>query len=122
MKLTKSFVLSEFNCNDGTPVPPELVPNVIELSKQLQALRDDIGEPLTILSGFRTVAWNARVGGKVKSQHLYARAADLTCKSLKPRELKARIEKLIKAKKMKDGGIGLYPGFVHYDIGPARRW
>ena len=43
-------------------------------------------------------------------------------KSKTPRQVKAIIERLIKAGKMHNGGIGLYPGFVHYDVRsrPAR--
>jgi uncharacterized protein YcbK (DUF882 family) len=54
--------------------------------------------------------------------HLKAMASDLVCRSLTPKQLKAVIEKLIKEGKMKNGGIGLYPSFVHYDIGATRRW
>lgn len=122
MKLTKSFQLSEFACNDGTQVPEILIPNVKELAKNLQVLRDEIGESLTINSGYRSPSWNKKIGGVKSSMHLKAMASDLVCKSLTPKQLKAVIEKLIKEGKMKNGGIGLYPSFVHYDIGDARRW
>jgi uncharacterized protein YcbK (DUF882 family) len=122
MKLTKSFQLSEFACNDGTQVPESLIPNVRSLAKNLQVLRDEIGETLTINSGYRSPSWNKKVGGAKNSMHLQAMASDLVCRSLTPNQLKAVIEKLIKEGKMKNGGIGLYPSFVHYDIGPVRRW
>ena len=122
MKLTKSFQLSEFACNDGTQVPEALIPNVKELAKNLQVLRDEIGESLTINSGYRSPYWNKKIGGVKSSMHLKAMASDLVCKSLTPKQLKAVIEKLIKQGKMKNGGIGLYPSFVHYDIGAVRRW
>lgn len=122
MKLTKSFQLSEFACNDGTQVPESLIPAVKELAKNLQVLRDEIGETLTINSGYRSPAWNKKIGGVKNSMHLKAMASDLVCKSLTPKQLKAVIEKLIKEGKMKNGGIGLYPSFVHYDIGATRRW
>jgi uncharacterized protein YcbK (DUF882 family) len=122
MKLTKSFQLSEFACNDGTQVPESLIPNVKELAKNLQVLRDEIGESLTINSGYRSPSWNKKIGGVKSSMHLKAMASDLVCKSLTPKQLKSVIEKLIKEGKMKNGGIGLYPSFVHYDIGATRRW
>jgi uncharacterized protein YcbK (DUF882 family) len=122
MKLTKSFQLSEFACNDGTQVPENLIPAVKELAKNLQVLRDEIGESLTINSGYRSPAWNKKIGGVKNSMHLKAMASDLVCRSLTPKQLKAVIEKLIKEGKMKNGGIGLYPSFVHYDIGATRRW
>lgn len=121
--MTKNFNLHEFSCNDGTPVPKNLIPNVQELANNLQVLRDYIGEPLRILSAYRTPEHNAKVGGKKNSFHMRAMAADLACRSKSPRQLHTIIEKLIAEKKMKQGGLGLYKGFVHYDIrGIKSRW
>lgn len=123
MTLTKNFELSEFSCKDGTPVPQEYLCNIQLLAYNLQTLRDELGEPLKILSGYRTKEWNKKVGGKPASMHLTAKAADLTVKSKTPKQLHALIEKLIKEGKMKDGGLGLYPGFVHYDVRQSHaRW
>lgn len=123
MKLTKNFNREEFDCRDGTKVPLSLFSNVQELAQNLQVLRDDIGEPVRVNSGYRTPAYNKKIGGAPKSQHTLAKAADITAKSFTPRQLAARIEKLIKAGKMRQGGIGIYPGFVHYDVrGVKARW
>ena len=116
MQLTKNFHLHEFACNDGTPVPDELIPNVRKLAEQLQVLRDAIGEPLRINSAYRHKTYNERIGGKPNSQHLTASAADITVRSMSPRKLKGVVERLIKQKKLWFGGIGLYPGFLHVDI------
>lgn len=123
MQLTSNFNLAEFACKDGTPVPADLIPNVELLAKNLQVLRDHLGEPIHINSGYRSPAHNAAVGGKKNSYHMKAMAADITCKSKTPKQLAAVIEKLIADKKMKQGGIGIYPGFVHYDVrGTKARW
>lgn len=123
MQLTTNFNLAEFACKDGTPVPADLIPNVELLAKNLQVLRDHLGEPIHINSGYRSPAHNEKVGGKKNSKHMKAMAADITCKSKTPKQLAAIIEKLIAAKKMKQGGIGIYPGFVHYDVrGSKARW
>lgn len=123
MQLTKNFNLNEFACKDGTPVPPELIPNVQELAENLQVLRDELGEAIHINSAYRHEAYNKKIGGEKKSFHIKAMAGDITCKSLTPKKLHAKIEKLIAAGKMKQGGLGLYPGFVHYDIrGVKARW
>lgn len=116
MQLTTNFNLAEFACKDGTPVPSDLIPNVELLAKNLQVLRDHLGEPIHINSGYRSPAHNAKVGGKKNSYHMKAMAADITCKSKTPKQLAAIIEKLIAAKKMKQGGLGIYPGFVHFDV------
>jgi len=123
MQLTKNFSLSEFNCRDGRKVPPEYMPNVRELAANLQVLRDEIGEPININSSYRPPDYNKRIGGARNSQHLTASAADITAKSYTPKKLAAVIERLIKVGKMKQGGIGIYPGFTHYDIrGKRARW
>lgn len=123
MILTENFDREEFDCRDGTPVPPELMQNVLKLAEQLQILRDNLGESIHVNSGYRTTAYNKRVGGKPASQHLQAKAADITCKSKTPKQLAAYIEKLITAGTLKFGGIGVYPGFVHVDIRSSRaRW
>jgi uncharacterized protein YcbK (DUF882 family) len=122
-QLTTNFDLSEFACKDGTAVPADLIPNVELLAKNLQVLRDYLGEPIHINSGYRTPAYNAKVGGKKGSYHLKAMAADITCKSKTPKQLAAIIEKLIAAKKMVQGGLGVYPGFVHTDVRRTKaRW
>jgi uncharacterized protein YcbK (DUF882 family) len=123
-RLTQNFTLEEFACKDGTPVPEDLRGNVQELANNLQVLRDYLGEPIQVNSGYRTPAWNAsREGSAKNSQHLKAKAADIVCKSKTPKQLGAIIEKLIAAKKMKQGGLGIYPGFVHYDVrGRRARW
>lgn len=122
-QLTENFNISEFACHDGTDVPDHLEPNVQELANNLQVLRDYLGESVHVNSGFRTDAYNKRVGGKKNSQHPKANAADITVKSKTPKQLGAIIEKLIATGLMRQGGVGIYPGFVHYDIrGRKARW
>lgn len=116
-QLTKNFHIREFKCKDGTQVPAELIPNVQELADNLQVLRDYIDEGITINSGYRTKEWNAKQkGASPNSQHLKAKAGDLVTFSYTPKQLATIIKKLIKQGKMKQGGVGVYPSFVHYDI------
>jgi len=123
MQLTKNFQLDEFRCHDGTPVPLQLIPNAQKLADNLQVLRDYLGEPVHVNSGYRTPPYNAKVGGKKKSKHLLAQAGDITVKSKTPKQLAAVIEKLIAQGKMQQGGLGIYPGFIHYDVrGTRARW
>lgn len=123
MQLTKNFYLAEFHCRDGTKVPADLMPNVRELAENLQVLRDEIGEPVHINSAYRTKAYNKKVGGVPSSQHIKAKAADITAKSYTPKQLAAVVERLIKAKKLWFGGLGVYPGFIHVDTRKNKaRW
>ena len=116
MKLTKNFRLSEFACKDGTPVPSELMQNVIELAEQLQVLRDFIGKPIRVNSAYRTPSHNKKVGGSPLSQHLQAKAADIKVDGIRPSEVHGIIKELIKDGRMQEGGLGRYVSFTHYDI------
>lgn len=123
MYLTENFSIGDFACKDGASVPNELIPNVTLLADNLQVLRDHLGEPIHVNSGYRSPEYNAKVGGKKASYHMKAMAADITTKSKTPKQLAAIIEKLIAQKKMKQGGLGIYPGFIHYDVrGFKARW
>ena len=123
MKLTENFTLEEFGCADGTPVPKSLHGNVTLLAMNLQELRDELGEAVHINSAYRTPTHNKKVGGKPNSEHLKATAADITTRSKTPKQLASFIEKLIASGKMKQGGLGIYPSFVHYDVrGRKARW
>ena len=57
------------------------------------------------------------------SQHTLGKAADITAQGLKPKYVAAKIEQLISSGDMLQGGLGVYPTFVHYDIRKTRaRW
>jgi len=112
MQLTKNFNLSEFACNDGTPVPPEFLDNVAEVAKNLQVLRDELDFPVTINSGYRSPAYNKEIGGVSNSQHLQAKAADIVCSKYTVEQLYKTVIRLIEEGKMRDGGVGRYDTFV----------
>jgi len=124
MKLTKNFNREEFDCKDGTIVPDKYLKNVQEVANNLQVLRDYLGVSVSVTgSGYRTPSHNKKVGGAKESQHLTASAGDINAKGYAPKQLASEIELLIKEGKMKQGGIGIYPNFVHYDIrGTKARW
>lgn len=123
MRLTENFILEEFNCKDGTKVPKEYINNVLRLAQELQKLRTYIKEPIIIISGYRTKEYNIRVGGKIQSKHLDATAADIMVRRITARTLGNIIERLIKYKVMKEGGLGIYDTHVHYDTRPFKaRW
>lgn len=123
MMLTPHFALAEFACKDGSCVPDSLIPNVQALAEQLEILRVHIDRPIVIVSGYRSAAHNKRIKGAARSQHLYAKAADIRVAGYSSPELDRDILELIAAGKLRDGGVGLYSSWVHYDIGkPGRRW
>lgn len=121
---SENFNLSEFDCNDGTKVPEKYRGNVQLLMNQLEVLRKELGNvPIKINSAYRTPAYNKKIGGVNNSEHTFAKAVDIRTDSHTPSQIKKAIEKLIAEGKMMQGGIGLYPTFVHYDIrGTKSRW
>ena len=123
MKLEKNFNLSEFRCKDGSDVPEELLANVRKLAKNLQVIREHIGKPIKVISGYRSPSYNRRIGGARRSQHMLATAADIKVAGMSPSEVKAVIVGLIKSGKIDSGGVGLYKTFTHYDTrGRNARW
>ena len=123
MDLSKNFKLSEFACKDGVQVPAVYWENVQELANNLQVLRDSFKKPILINSAYRHLDYNRSIGGSEKSRHLTAEAADIVIDGVRPEDIFARIERLIETGKMKQGGLGLYNTFVHYDIrGSLARW
>lgn len=123
IKLTDNFPLKEFKCSDGTDVPEEYMDNVRELAENLQVLRDFVGAPVYINSGYRTPEYNEEIGGSKNSQHTLAKAADIRTKKIRPKCLHIIIEGLIRTGKMKQGGLGLYDDFIHYDVRDGKaRW
>ena len=84
MKLSKNFTLEEMvaTSHKGLQDIPalEVVQNLQKLCVLvLQPLRDTIGSPVYINSGYRSKRLNARVGGVPNSRHLQGRAADIHC-------------------------------------------
>tara|TARA_R110000851_G_scaffold286342_1_gene440226 strand:- start:3020 stop:3319 length:300 start_codon:yes stop_codon:yes gene_type:complete len=97
---------------------------MVKVANQLQILRNYIGKPITINSGYRSEEYNASIkGSSKKSQHVMGRAADIVVKGMTPVKVTEVIERLISNGDMLQGGLGLYKGFVHYDIrGTKVRW
>jgi uncharacterized protein YcbK (DUF882 family) len=122
-RLTKNFTLDEFDSSDGAVMPSDVAKNVKELAENLQVLRDYVKKPIKINSGYRSPAWNKAVGGVSDSQHIKGKASDIVISGMSPGEVARTIETLIASGKMKQGGLGVYPNFVHYDIrGTKARW
>ena len=102
MKLSKNFTLEEFISSstaermgiDNVPKDEELIENLRNLCLEiLQPLRDYVGAPVHINSGYRCKELNVAVGGVKNSQHCRGEAADIRIASPKQgREWAAWIE------------------------------
>jgi uncharacterized protein YcbK (DUF882 family) len=123
MKLSTNFNLDEFASADGTAPSGEVLKNLTELAKNLEVLRKHIGQPIRVTSGFRSREHNRKIGGAVNSFHVLGMAADIQVAKIKPEDVAKAIELLIAEGKMKEGGLGIYRTWVHYDFrGTKSRW
>lgn len=86
-QLSKSFSLAELTRSQKAQTlgikntaPPEVVARMKELCVNLlQPIRDDVGRPIRVNSGYRSPALNAAVGGVKNSAHLTGYAVDIVC-------------------------------------------
>jgi uncharacterized protein YcbK (DUF882 family) len=119
--LTKNFKKSEFECKCGCKMPPKVLANIVRTAANLQVLRDILDEPIKINSAYRCKTHNLAVGGVKTSKHTLGIATDLATNN--PKSLYETIEYLIEKGVLKEGGLGIYNTFVHYDTrGNKARW
>lgn len=111
--LSANFNEREFACRHCGQVYVE--PAMVE---RLQVLRQALGKPIKVTSGYRCPTHNKNVGGATQSRHMQGQAADITVDGMSPLQVSQA------ADKVGFGGIGIYlkSGFTHCDIGPHRRW
>ena len=64
----------------------EVVDNLNRLADYLDGIREKLGKPILVNSGYRSPILNKAVGGVANSQHLKGLAADLVCSDMKSLE------------------------------------
>lgn len=125
MKIGKYFDEHEFACHcdrhgvdaEGHPILDHIIDK--RLVDVLDRIRERLGVPITVNSGYRCPEHNAEVGGVSDSQHVLGTAADITYDGIDVDYL-AEI-----AEECGADGIGkyYYQDFVHIDVrGYAARW
>lgn len=85
-KLSENFTLEEFTRSDAAsrlgiinePGEKELAALRVLVSRTIQPLRDKLGVPIHVNSGYRCPELNKAVGGVPTSQHQKGEAADLS--------------------------------------------
>ncbi len=118
----KYFKIEEFRCKDGSGMPEEAKVNLTALVEEvLDPARERYGAAIHVNSGYRTEAYNKKVGGVKGSQHCCkngSAAADVCavhegfgCMA-EWKEANRRIAKAIVVNGTWDQMI-LYPTFVH---------
>jgi uncharacterized protein YcbK (DUF882 family) len=77
--------------------------------------------PLILLSGYRTPQTNNALEGAARqSRHLEGQAADIALRDVPIAQVAEAATSFSRLYNFM--GVGLYPGFVHVDIGPKRAW
>lgn len=125
MKIGEYFDDYEFACHcdrhgvdaEGYPILDHIIDK--RLIDVLDKIRERLGVPITVNSGYRCPEHNAEVSGVPDSQHVLGTAADITYDGIDVDTL-AEI-----AEECGADGIGKYykQDFVHVDVrGYAARW
>lgn len=83
---------------------------------RLESMREMVGKPLKITSGYRDPIHNAKVGGAPLSMHKFGRAFDISLAGHDANQLEAC------AKRAGFGGIAKAKTFIHVDTGRVRTW
>ena len=105
------------SCYRKNSLPPRsLWPNARRLVVVLQAIRDELGAPVTLNSVYRNDAYNACLPDAVpNSLHKEFIAADFRCSSGNSADWLAAAKRVRRRGEFK-GGIGVYNTFVHVDV------
>jgi hypothetical protein len=83
MQLTEHFDLEEFTASEtaerkgiNNEPPPAVIDKLKVVARGMEHVRIILGVPVLILSGYRSQALNAEVGGSRGSQHMRGEACD----------------------------------------------
>ena len=86
-----------------------------KLLMMLDRIRDIVGEPLIITSGYRSESWNAKVGGVEGSSHTKGLAVDIAV-----RNSRMRFKVINAIQEVGITRIGIADNFIHIDIDPDK--
>ena len=114
---TKNFKVSEFACKHCGE--NKIDQQVIDMC---QKIRDALGVPVHVNSGYRCPVHNANVGGVKGSQHTLGKAADLSCSlgALKMFDTVKRLKAEGKLEELEYCILYKKKNFIHVDCGKVR--
>lgn len=105
------FKRTEFSCKCGCGYDTV----DYELGQVLDDIRQYFAQAVVVNSGCRCQAHNRAIGGKINSQHLYGRAADIVVRQVAPEQVQKYVLNTYPDKL----GVGCYNTFTHID---TRNW
>lgn len=112
-KISRSFNSTEFDCNCKKPDCNWTLVDLDHVAS-LQKLRDKLGKPISINSGYRCPAHNKEVGGATGSMHVQGHATDIVVKGMDPNKVADLCEDF--------NGLGRYSTFTHIDSRPSDKY
>lgn len=106
-KVGKHFKVREFACRDGSQVVfiDDYLVSILDI------LRNRVGKPVYINSGYRTPTRNKEVNGAKYSYHMRGMAADIRIEGMSAKEIANELNKIIP----NGCGIIVYNTWVHID-------
>jgi zinc D-Ala-D-Ala carboxypeptidase len=88
MKLSEHFTLAEMTFSQkAKDLGVDNTPSSLEIDNLKKQIREVVGKPINISSGFRSKSINKLVGGSDTSAHKKGLAADINVKGMTAREL-----------------------------------
>lgn len=106
--ISKYFKVKEFACKDGSPIVfiDDYLYTILDI------LRNKLGKPVIITSGYRTPEWNKKCNGAKYSYHMRGMAADIRVNGMSAREVANKLNAIVP----NECGIIVYKSWVHFDV------
>ena len=113
-KVGQHFKVKEFACKDGSPVVfiDEYLYEILEI------LRNKLGKPVIITSGYRTPEWNEKCNGAKYSYHMCGMAADIRVDGMTAKEIANKLNEIVP----EGCGIIVYNNWVHFDVRTGKKY
>ena len=108
------FKVKEFACKDGSPIV--FIDDYMTCI--LNILRNKIGKPIIITSGYRTPEWNKKCNGAKYSYHMRGMAADIRVDGMSAKELANKLNEIVPD----ECGIIVYNTWVHFDVRSGKKY
>ena len=116
-RLSPHFRVREFHSKHD---PSDLVKVDERLLTLLENIRNHVGKPVHLSSGYRSPEYNATLkNASPRSQHCNGKAADIWVEGVTPKQIADIAECYLGS----SGGIGIYKTFTHVDVRTScARW
>ena len=116
-RLSPHFRVREFHSKHD---PSDIVKVDERLLTLLENIRNHVGEPVHLNSGYRSPEYNATLkNASPRSQHCNGKAADIWVEGVTPKQIADIAECYLGS----SGGIGIYKTFTHVDVRTScARW